>query len=149
MEKCREMFTKIHVLAVSILSQTIPRPSPVWLTTRLYLVNIIQGQTGPTGQTGKTGQTGFDFFRMWIFVGKVNMALSDVLMCLFALPITPLTAFQVTSLLQHTALGLKGFCFCLIWIDRYAKTIMFVFWKYGFFARCSHYHIVSCPSCGN
>ena len=35
--------TKIHVLAVSILSQNIPRPSPVWLTTRLYLVNIIQG----------------------------------------------------------------------------------------------------------
>ena len=53
MEKCREMFTKIHVLAVSILSQNIPRPSPVWLTTRLYLVNIIQGQTGPTGRGGR------------------------------------------------------------------------------------------------
>ena len=48
MEKCGGIFTKIHVLAVSILSQNIPRPSPVWLTTRLYLVNIIQGQTGPS-----------------------------------------------------------------------------------------------------
>ena len=64
MEKYREIFTKIHALAVSILSQNIPRPSPVWLTTRLYLVNIIQGQTGPTVKTGQTGRTGLDFFRM-------------------------------------------------------------------------------------
>ena len=35
--------------------------------------------------------------------------------------------YLINLSLQYTALGLKGYCLCLIWIDRYAKTIMFVF----------------------
>ena len=46
------------------------------------------------------------------------MALSDVLMCLFALPITPLTAFEVTHVKLHKKIERKQKYESLLWPNK-------------------------------
>ena len=53
----------------------------------------------------------------------------DVSLCPANHPPHCFPGYLINLSLQHTALCLKDSYLCLIWIDRYAKTIMFVFLK--------------------